>query len=392
VYVVFAALMLLVIELLSYATIQVVSPLLSEPIRTTRDIYREQSALIERWLTAEGRGRDVVDERLGWRYRPAYRNAANRINAQGIRASREYAPIPEPGALRVASYGDSFVYGNEVADADAWTAVVEAEFPSIEMLNYGVGGYGLDQALLRYELEGTELSPQIVVMGFIVDDIRRVVNVYQRFSSSGGGAFTKPRFRRNSTGDLQLLPSPIRSIEDWRPVLQTPSLVTEWGEFDQWYEPLVYENPLHDYSALIRLFTAVWIRVDNRYFDADRLFVGDILNPSAEAFAIQIGVFERFAQRVRANGAEPVILILPSRGELQRAARRERSVYQPLTDNIAAAGIRYWDATEAFIPLIDTTNMNEWFEDGGHYSPRANRIVATWLGPRLLELKNQAPN
>jgi hypothetical protein len=390
VYVAFTVVMLFVAEMLSYATIYVANPLLSEPVRTTRDIYREQSDHIRRWLQMDGRGRDLVDDTLGWRYRTGHANAENRINSQGLRSDREYLPEPPEGVLRVAAFGDSFVYGNEVANDYAWPYLVESGFDEIEMLNYGVGGYGLDQALLRYRSDKNTLSPHVVLIGFIPDDIRRVVNVYQRFASTNNGIFTKPRFALAADGVLQLMPSPIKTLEDWRPIIDEPGTVREWGRHDQWYEPLVYENPLYDVSASVRLLSTAWIRLDNRYFDRDRLFVSDQFNPAATAFKLQMAIFRSFVAEAAANGSHALILFLPSRGELQAALAGSRPVYNPMLEQLRADGIEYWDATEAFLPLPDVTSMNVWFAPGGHYSPEGNRLVAQWLGPLLLKLRDQA--
>ena len=102
-------------------------------------------------------GSTMMDPDLGWRPRPGYRSADLNVSAQGLRGSRIYAPIRKPGVLRIAAFGDSLVFGCAVADADCWPAIVEDRFPEIEVLNYGVLGYGLDQAYLRYKAEGRRL-------------------------------------------------------------------------------------------------------------------------------------------------------------------------------------------------------------------------------------------
>ena len=91
------------------------------------------------------------------------------------------APSPRRGLCVSLLFGDSFVYGNEVSDDDAWCAVLEASSDALEVLNYGVGGYGLDQAFLRFQREGMALHPDVVLIGFTPDDLGRVVNVYRRF-------------------------------------------------------------------------------------------------------------------------------------------------------------------------------------------------------------------
>ena len=45
----------------------------------------------------------------------------------------------------------------------------------LEFENFGVPAYGLDQAFLRYQREGRPTHPQIVVIGFMEENIFRDV-------------------------------------------------------------------------------------------------------------------------------------------------------------------------------------------------------------------------
>ena len=58
------------------------------------------------------------DRELGWTLRPGAKseNGETAINADGERGARTYAPEPPTGVLRLACYGDSFTYGDEVPD------------------------------------------------------------------------------------------------------------------------------------------------------------------------------------------------------------------------------------------------------------------------------------
>ena len=64
----------------------------------------------------------------------------------GARFSPAY---PEPGNECVTLYGDSFTYGVGVREEYAWGNTL-AERLRCRVGNFGVGGYGTDQALLRF--------------------------------------------------------------------------------------------------------------------------------------------------------------------------------------------------------------------------------------------------
>ncbi len=140
-----------------------------EPINTTTlsDKHRQ---ILEQLLHGTTTYQDY-SAALGWTIKP---NGAApphyRANAQGIRADREYAPTPTPGRVRVAAFGDSFTHGDGVDNADVWTEVLARSRPGLEILNFGVGGYGLDQALLRYRLDGRGYRPHLVLIGYMSEE------------------------------------------------------------------------------------------------------------------------------------------------------------------------------------------------------------------------------
>jgi hypothetical protein len=370
-------------EGMAYLMIGLTQGRLAEPIRRTSDIYEEQSRRIRDFLESET-SRTVHDAVLGWGYRPGYRSSGDRINSAGLRSEREYALQPRPEVLRVAAFGDSFVYCNEVADSDAWPRIVESLDPSLEVLNYGVGGYGTDQALLRFEHEGDRYNPEVVLIGFAPVNLRRIVNVYRRFISSRELPLVKPRFRLDASGALQLVPNPLPDPDDWRRLLEDPTAIRDWGESDQWYEPGIYDNPLYDLSALVRLSTHAWIRLRDRYLDDERLLADGVFREASPAFHLQIAVLEQFAEVVRDAGARPIVLVLPDRDSV--AARRvgDRRVYDPLLRTVGDAGIEVWDGAEAFRQAETGKGFSEWFMPGGHYSPEGNRVLAAWLRDALI--------
>jgi hypothetical protein len=380
-----AVIVVVILELLSWAAIIASRAVLDEHIRTTRDIFREQQLLIRRLIAPGERRLLAIDSVLGWRYRAGHVDSANETNSQGLRSTRTYSAKASPGVLRVAAFGNSSVYGNEVANADCWSTVLEQLDPRLEILNYGVGGYGVDQAYLRLLLEGYRLEPRVVVMGFAPTDLGRVVNVYRRFVSNRELPLAKPRYVLGRDGRLDLLPAPIRHASQYERYLADPRLVREFGRHDYWYEPAVYENALHDVSATVRLLTGLWIRVHRRYLDPERLLRDGVFNRESTAFKIQMSLFEQFVSDARARGALPLVVILPDLESVLRRANNRPPSYMPLLDELRAHRIDYWDLGEAFLTAPPSVKAEDWFMPGGHYSPSGNRLVASWLAPRLIE-------
>ncbi|HVS03013.1 MAG TPA: SGNH/GDSL hydrolase family protein [Thermoanaerobaculia bacterium] len=97
-----------------------------------------------------------------------------RVNSAGMR-DREHAREKPPGTLRIAVLGDSFTEALQVPrDATFW-AVLERELgrclaPSgrtVEVLNFGVSGYGTAQELLTLRHRVWEFRPDLVLLAFL---------------------------------------------------------------------------------------------------------------------------------------------------------------------------------------------------------------------------------
>lgn len=357
---------------------------LVEAIRSRSAILREQSERIAIFLEGARTSREELDADLGWRYRPGFASPTDHINHQGLRALREYGPVAAPHTLRVAAYGDSFVYGNEVSDSDAWCALLEGVSPGLEVLNYGVGGYGLDQAYLRYRREGRALGPEVVLIGFTPDDLRRVVNVYRRFVSTQEWPLAKPRFLLHDDQSLELLPNPLSTTAAYQRLVSDPRSVRSLGAHDLWYEGIVYEHPLYDVSATLRVGYAAWRRAQRRWLDPDRLMRNGVFNEGSTAFRLQVALLRAFTDAIRADSAIPVVVMLPNRASVENVRQGSSAEYAPLSDALARQHITVWDGVSAFGRSGPVEGL---FAAGGHYSPTGNRAIAAWLSTRLDSLR-----
>lgn len=372
------ALSTLVLEGASYAVAASAPRLIGISIRRRPAMYRDHAARARELAAADAAGRDQIDSLLGWRYRAGFARDGDVVNAQGLRSHGTYAPVPAPDVVRIAAFGDSFVYGSEVATADAWPTLAEqAGAPALEVLNFGVGGYGVDQAYLRFQQEAHAWAPHVVVMGFTPDDLRRLVNVYRPFIDDRELPLAKPRFVLDSAGALRLVPAPLRHRDDYARLADHPESSRDFAAADQWYAPVIYANPLYDVSATARVLSVLATRVHRKYLGRDRLLDGALFHTGSTAFRLQVALFERFVADVRASGAQPLLLMLPDLHAIERALDGQPAAYAPLVDALAARGLPVLDARSAFTSQPGArAAVDGWFMPGGHYSRAGNAVVA----------------
>ncbi len=141
----------------------------------------------------------VVDDRLGWapgRSRRS-REGLYSTSAESFRsANSDVVYASRPPGPRIAIVGDSFTFGLEVPFESSWGAMLERTLGgNVTVLNLGVDGYGVDQALLRYERDARRWKPAVLILGFIEHDLLRSASVYSFVTfPEWGFPFSKPHF------------------------------------------------------------------------------------------------------------------------------------------------------------------------------------------------------
>ena len=123
----------------------------------------------------------------------------------------------------MSTYGDSFVFGNDVEDEHAWPNVL-AETLGCRVSNFGVWGYGVDQAVLRFE-KNVEDRADLVMLGFYLPDMDRSMTRWHHLISPTveSKLSFKPRFLLQENGDLRLEPLPFDSYDTAQRLIRRPA-------------------------------------------------------------------------------------------------------------------------------------------------------------------------
>ena len=95
-------------------------------------------------------------------------------NSQRFRATDDVQPAVAPGRIRVICSGDSFTFGDGVDNSQTYCQQLASRDARIEPVNLGQGGYGSDQAYLRFLRDTKNLAYQVHLFAFINDDFHRM--------------------------------------------------------------------------------------------------------------------------------------------------------------------------------------------------------------------------
>lgn len=310
-----------------------------------------------------------LDGVLGWTLRPRFRSPQVTVDALGRRRAPDRPPA-ESGSLRLAAFGDSFTFGGDVADRDAYPEALARLDPGIDVANYGVPAYGLDQAFLRYQKERGAARPQVVVIGYLSENICRHVSVFRPFYNPNTVfPLSKPRYLPDGQG-LKLLRNPLPTPERYRRLLANPAdVLGELGRHDANYRTRPHAGPW-DRSATVRL---VKLAAQRSPASRDGCYGVD------EAFSVTTRLFSLFYETALRDGAQPVILIFPTREEVANWRGERRKRYAPLLSYLGGKGYRVVDAME----VLDGANLSIDELIPAHLSPLANTLVARHLRQRM---------
>lgn len=322
------------------------------------------------------------DAELGWSYIPLASTAPDdeereSINSIGARADREYAPTPPPGRLRVVAFGDSFTHGSEVSTEDTWANQLEQRDPQIEVLNFGVGGYGTDQALLRFRREGIH-GAHAALIGLMPENIGRNVNRYRPlWYPATHGCIAKPRFVVTQRG-LELVPMPYATRQELVDAVETGSVIPDLAEHEYWGEETRMEWVRR--VSLVRLAAAIYAY--------RRRYVPSLYSdPEAEPYVVTREILMAFAREALAKGAKKAaVVILPRKPDIEDYEPGWVPFWNGMTAELDRAGIDVIDPFPAFVeaahPAGGEARADALFVVS-HYSREGNALITdavqAWL-------------
>jgi hypothetical protein len=283
-----------------------------------------------------------------------------RSNSRGFRGQDEVSDGVPPGRVRVLCSGDSFTYGEGVADDRTWCHGLGTHEARLQTVNLGQPGYGVDQAFLRFQRDGAELRHDIHLFAFIGSDLRRA-EAREMFG------YGKPRLEW-ANGGLQVTNVPV------------PRLVPTLGRVAAGLRGALR---MLDFArrAVVKMHPPQAPPRDDRIFGQMLGELSPMLN----------GIFDRVTALSSRNGGTAVFVYLPVKSEL---AEGDDSVWRRWTrETFQQRAEPFIDLTE---PLrADSSEHYEYFirdqaPAEGHYSELGNARIAAILYEALRSLPDTA--
>ncbi len=352
------------------------------PYRFPAEMVREK---MEYYFQHQAEAYVIDDPLLGWTIGPNRINVEGmyRSNSAGIRSRPfEYSLDPPEGVLRIALFGDSFTHGDEVHFNSSWGKLLEdklnREGISAEVLNFGVPGYGVGQAYLRWKHQGRNYSPRIAVFGFQPENIKRTVNIFRSlYSRSTWLVFSKPRFFIDGEGELDLINSPVIPPEEVADTLKN-LFRSPLAEYEYWYVPDNYRPSIWLKSRFFALLRTLFGEYQPRPGGRSDYRPGrHYWDEQGEPLQTSLLILKEFAREVAAAGQVPIILHIPKKNDIAILDQGTIPAHYLALRELEREGVLVVDPAEEML------GQSRLFKHS-HYSSRGGRIVAGVLAEAIV--------
>ena len=294
------------------------------------------------------------------------------IDSAGRRTRRAYAEPLASGVRRWAAVGESFTFCEEVSDDEAWPALLEAAEPDLEVWNFGVGGYGTDQALLRLQrdvhgpLDG-------VLVGLMSENIGRNVNRYRPLWYPDAQPAAKPRYVLGA-GGLELVAQPFATRAAFVAAVRDDSVLAALDEHEHWDDGM--PPRFLAWSGCARFLSA---QLAYRARAPARLW----RDVEGEPFRTTLALLEAYRGAARGLGTVRLVFVLfPTRADLRAELAGGARPWSTLTAALDARGLAYVDCAAALLPAARAEGVDALYLES-HLSARGNALVAEAVRARL---------
>ncbi|WP_045860368.1 SGNH/GDSL hydrolase family protein [Teredinibacter purpureus] len=320
-------------------------------------------------------------------------------NSRGLRGPE--LPFKKPDNVkRIAFIGDSQTWGWAVNDGETIPELTsrvlnkELRAGTVEVLNFGATGYGVDQSYLRLITEGLNYDPDVVVFTFFADN-----DVWESTEKEAWGV-EKPYFYEKPNGKLCVSNIPPRRASGWpadninhiienkfnlsiKPI-QISALTVDLGESN--IARYFKHRSLN--GALLNLFgnaSGDPLAAIEKHVGCLEKEPGPLLSSRAAKVRHTLNLIALTRDTVEANGGEFYVITKPLEEDYRNTHLSLE--YKTVLTYLRQHGIALIDLySEAQMVQL---NPNSMFIGYGHLSPQGNYLAARKLGERISGLNGE---
>jgi hypothetical protein len=335
------------------------------------------------------------DPVVGWPFPKQY---GAHLDVNGAQRNPHFPDGPAKGSC-VSLYGDSFTEGGDIsADDKRWSNLLSREL-GCYVANFGQGGYGTDQAYLRF-LENRSDPSAVVIFGIQTSNVARNLTRIRDLENYEKWYALKPRFILDSERRLRLVPIPSLTEDEYLRVLteRSPQLILE-------HETLHPGGP----AGAVKLQFPYTLSVVNNVlrfpgFRSRVLGYPEWMALLERGHALQgleitVAITSEFAQLAAKREKSPVVVILPHPEDFTYFLKKGVWPYHTMVEELRRAQVVHGDFGPFLLAAAKEAGkrVTHYFGPTGHYNDDGNALLARFVdahlrerglaGPKLIEMR-----
>ena len=350
------------------------------------------------------------DPVLGWVRKPNTNNSEKsenkithwKINSKGSRIN----PDNENLSSKISCYGDSFTFARQVNDNETWEHFL-SNLLNTNVMNFGVGNYGLDQSLLRLKREFQNNKTDIVIMGVVPDTISRIISVWKHYYEYGNTFGFKPRFYLKNN-ELCLFKNPINDESKFQKYTSYLSKIQEYDFFykqkfkkellDFPYSISILKNPKRNLLIIFWILFTSFLKLLKKNnskleWKAKEIIMNINLKwriflfNDKNTITLLKKILIEYVKFSKENNFKAVFVFLPQKDDVLFIKSHYHFYQNFLNDISSMEGLYFIDVLK---PFLDVQSLDYLYSDdnsyGGHYSVEGNKKVSNIIYNELKEL------
>lgn len=352
------------------------------------------------------------DSELGWVRKPNTKHNENgkygitewNINEKGARIN----PIFEEKKSEISCYGDSFTFSRQVNDIETWEHHL-SNMIQTNVQNFGVGNYGIDQALLRLKRNFFENQTKIVMIGVVPDTISRILCIWKHYSEYGNTFGFKPRFiLKNDL--ISIIKNPVNNEEKFEKYYE---YLDEIRKYDYFYDKK-FKKDLIKFPYTISIFKNIrrnfaiifWIQKikklkktnknsEHVQWEAMKYVMKQNLKWRVRLFQdkhtrkLLKKIIEEYIKFSKEQNFKAIFLFLPQKDDII-FIKKNFYFYKEFHDELKS--IKDLFVIDITKELLKEPNLDEIYSDnneyGGHYSREGNKKIADIIFEKMKKLSS----
>ena len=321
------------------------------------------------------------DPVLGWPFPVQY---GADLDVNGAQRNHRFPNGPREGSC-VSLYGDSFTQGGDTSSLERNWGNLLSDRLGCYVANFGMGGYGTDQAYLRFAENRGDTSP-IAIFGLHTEDVLRNLTRVRDLQAYRRDYALKPRFVLNDRGELEFVPMPDLTEEEYLRVVGVSGdpLTLEHENF-QPGGPAGVVKLEFPYTASVLKSLARFYGFRSRLLRQPDWMEFLQRGHALHGLEITVGITRKFVELAEQRGKGSLVVILPHSLDFKHFLNKGSWPYQTLIEDYAQKSIPFADFGPYLLSVAQERGrkIEEYFGPTGHYNDEGNALVARFVHDQL---------